>query len=612
MAEDPPPVREVRWRQFGRAEQLDLRGTNRDTPITLPVPEGVTATSVAGQIGSVVNVAAGRVDVLDGRGNALGTIPVPVDTPTAPFQFDTSRAAVDDGVLTLNFVLRVPNPPSDTCAPTPSVRLIGLTTAMVGQPPSPTTVADYLPRYLDAVTIATGPDPTPDQQQAALTLTAMLTRNYRPTPLRVDVDTSGTVMADDSSGRRVIVIRDSEEPGIEVRDPGTPQAVLVISGRGAALANQIALFIDRRLALAQTPSATVTSATGALTPTSSIMTFEKLGMAVSTSFTGSTTVYAGFDGAAFAAGPIEAAAVNLRARYTPTAGDTASVLIKSGSYVVASRRLDQSGALDLRFDLPPQTIASDIGMALELQYVPGGGNGGGCAPLTDRMTFALDPQSTVEVNPGEAGAGGFTSLPAGFTPEFAVAVDRPDLIRFAAQAVNLIGQRTGTLLRPQIANLDEAARTETALLAVTADRGVGRLGMNPPVQSDGGGRVAVDGTVGAEALLGGPLGLVQSFTENGRTVLAVDVPDKPELADATFDYIRGLENGWSSLSGDVVATGSAGDTVNLTIRADRPVPGRTAAKSGWKWAGLATAGIAVATALAVARGMIGRRSRNRD
>lgn len=591
--------------QFGRPETLELRDGNTAATLTIPVPAGMTVAAVSGRIGSAVNLTTGRIDVLDGRGNAVDSIGLDADRPTAEFAVDTAAATADDGVMTLNFFLRAANPPSDTCAPTPSATLTGLAATIAGRPPDPSTVADFLPAHLDAITIATGPNPTPDQQQAALTLTAMLTRSYRPIPLRVEVDTSGLVPlgGNGSTGvRRVIVIQEAAEAGIAVRAPGTPEAVLVISGRGAQLADQIAMFIDRRLALAQTASATIRSAAGLVTPTNSIMTFEQLGIANSASFTGSTTMYAGFDGAAFAAGPIAAATVDLRARYTPVADDKASVLVKAGTSVVATRRLDTSGVLDLRFEVPPQTIASDVGMALELQYFPAGGRGGGgCAPLSDRMTFALDPQSTVEVNPGPAGAGGFKALPAGFTPEFAVAVERPDLIRYATAAINLISQRTGTLLRPQLTGPEEAATSGMPVLAVTAARDLADLGMQPPIRTGRDGQVEVDGSAETGALIDGPLSLVQSFTDDGRTVLEIEVPDRPELADATFAYIRELDNGWSSLTGDVVATGAAGDTVNLTVRADRPVPGRSPDKPEWKWAALASLGVGAATAILVTR-----------
>ncbi len=607
----PNPSAAVPWRQFGRAESLELRGANMESTVAITMPAGITPTQLSGRIGAAVNIAAGRVDVLDGRGNSLGSIPVPGDSTTTPFALDTSGAATDNGVLTLGFVLRTSNPPADTCEPTPAVTLSGLATTVSGRTPAPSTVADFLPNYLDAITIWTGPDPSADQQQAALSLTAMLTRTYRPMPVRIDVDTSARPPAGDLPGRRVITILNGERSGIDVLNPGTPQAVLAITGRDAMLSDQVDLFIDRRPELIQSPSAAVESATGTLTPTRTIMTFEQLGIAASPSFTGATTIYVGFDGAAFAVGPIEKAKIDLRARYTPTADDEASILVRSGAYVLATQRLNQSGSLDMTFEIPPQAISSDIGMALELQYFPGGGDGGGCAPLNDRMTFAIDPRSTVEVTPGSAGARGFPQLPAAFTPEFGVAVERPELIRYAAQAINFIGQRTATLLRPQLVSLADGAANGTPLMVVTGGEGLAAFGMLPPVMVDSNGAVQIDGAADTVAMLSGPLALVQSFPQNGRAVLSIGVPDRAELADKTMDYIRRLDNGWSSLTGDVVATGAAGDTVALTVRAEQQMSGRADDKAGWKWSVVATLAVGVVAAAAAVRGLIVRRRRNR-
>jgi hypothetical protein len=263
-------------------------------------------------------------------------------------------------------------------------------------------------------------------------------------------------------------------------------------------------------------------------------------------------------------------------------------------------------------EIPPQAIRSDIGMALELQYFPRGGSAGGCAPLNDRMTFTLDPQSTVEVTPGPADTGGFAALPAAFTPEFSVALDRPEMIRYAAQVINLISQRTGTLLRPQVVSLADGAASRTALLAVTGtEGGLARIGMPPPVAVDGSGTVQVDGAADTGARLNGPIALVQSFTQNRRAVLAIDVPDRQELADKNIDYIRGLDNGWSSLSGDVVATGAAGDTVTLTVRTEQQLGDRADDKAGWKWSVMATVAVAAGAAAVLFRGLILRRRQNR-
>ena len=50
----------------------------------------------------------------------------------------------------------------------------------------------------------------------------------------------------------------------------------------------------------------------------------------------------------------------------------------------------------------------------------------------------------------------FPVLPMAFTPNFDVVVDQPDHLRFAAEAVNLMGQQTLVTLQPRLTNLAAA------------------------------------------------------------------------------------------------------------------------------------------------------------
>ena len=93
-------------------------------------------------------------------------------------------------------------------------------------------------------------------------------------------------------------------------------------------------------------------------------------------------------------------------------------------------------------------------------------------------------------------------------------------------------------------------------------------------------------------------------------VLAVNGTDDWSLVERSFDYIRSLDSRWASLTGDVVATGAAGQTVNMTLREGGPLineyPG-----DGWKWwAYVSVAAVAVALA-AAAVSVIWRRRRRR-
>lgn len=602
-AADPATTPPISWAQLGRSDRLDILGSDQLVDTDIPVPQGVAPGLLQGGIGSVVNVVDGRVDVLDGRGVVLGSIPAPADPGSAPFTIDISAAQVIDGVAKLSFVLRDHNPSENSCTKPPSVTLNQLAATYFGQTPYPVTVADFQPGYLDQILIRTGATPSKAQQQAALDLVAMLTRRYRPMPVRIDVDTSANLAPPGPPTRRVIEVRDDSPAGMTVANPNSPDAVLVISGRGEELSRQVELFADRRIKLAQSQSATVKSATVDTPKSTNLKTFAQLGITAQTSVLGSAMLYVGFDISQFAIGSVQEATLHLIAHYSPVVGGEASVVVRSGSTVLAARRLDESGLLDITGTIPAESIESNVGVALELRYLPSQP----CAPLNNRMQFGLDPASTMAVTPGTYNRGGFPALPMAFTPDFDVVVDQPDHLRFAAEAVNLMAQQTAVTLQPRVTEMSAAAGSGRGLLVVARGQDLTRAGLTPPVLPKEGTTADIGGTPDTDVDLNGPIGVVQVFSQNGRKVLAVNGTDDWSLVERSFDYIRALPSRWSSLSGDVVATGSAGQTVALTLREGGGLLNEYPGDS-WKWWAWFTASV-VFVVLGAAGALLWRRRR---
>ena len=594
------------WRQLGQSDKIVLLGSNQPNDVELPLPSGATAVRLTGQIGSVINVNAGRVDVMDSRGVVLGAVPVPVDAATVPFTVDTSAAAVSNGVVKLSFVLRDSSPPTNSCSQPPSVTLIQLASAFSGPSPALTAVSDFRPAYLSRIVIGVGPDAPSEVQQAALTLVARLSALYRPIPVRIDVDTAPVPQPVPSVDRRLIVIKQGPRPSMTVRDGGTAAAALVITGQGTALQDQVALFTDRRVELAQTPTATVTSVAESVPSSTRILTFAQLGMTATTSVLGTSTLYTAFDATSFSAGPVQSAQLHLMARYTPVVGGEGSMMLRSGSTVLATQTLDSSGLLNLNVDIPAEAISSKTGLALDLQYLPRRE----CAPLSDRLTFALDPDSTVSVTPGLGNRGGFPTLPMALTPDFAVALGSADLIRYAAQAINLMGLSSGTALRPVIRPLADGVRSGSPLLVVADGQQMAQSGLNAPIQPGDGNSVSINGAPVTAVDINGPLGVIQAFTDRGRTVLAVGGANDWSLVDRSFDFIRGQTDGWSSLSGDVIATGAKNVTANLMVREGGPMAHRPAPGAGWQWWVWLTIAVGAIAAVAVGAVLLLRQRRH--
>lgn len=610
----PPPndATVIGWKQMGLTDRIDLMGYNRPSDVGLPIPRGLGPVALNGQIGTTINVPDAHVDILDTTGALIGTIPLPAGFGTAPFSVDISAARPSAEVLTLSFVLRGAGAGGGTCAQpqqsgqAPAVALTQLVTAFSGQAPNPVTVADFVPRYLDRIDIRVGNTPTTDQQQAALDLVARLTNLYRPLPVRIDVDTSDAPAGPAvTSTSRVFEIRDRDGPGINVENPGTPEAVLVISGRGASLSEQTELFSDRRVLLAQTQTASVKSVSGRMNSSAQTLTFAQLDMSGQASFLGSTTMFLGFDASRFGVGSIDGAKVRLKAQYTAVEPGLGSILISAGNRVLASEGLDRSGRLDTSVEIPPAAITSNVGLALELRYLPDKE----CPSAADNITFALDSLSSVSVNPGTDNRGGFSALPMAFAPDFDVAVDRPDQLRFAARAINLLGQQTDLPLRPNIRPIQDSTSSQVGLLIVASGDKLKQLGMDPPLLPGAGQAVRMDGSPVTDVDLGGSLGIVQTFLDDGRRILAVTASGDDALLYGCFDFIYGLDAKWASLSGDVVATGSSREAVDLSIRMSIPQARPSGVWKWWTWISVSAGLIAV---LAIVGVLVLRRVRGRD
>lgn len=62
-AAEPNVTPAISLRQLGLPDKLEIIGSNQAFDTSIPVPEGIGPSMLTGQIGSVVNVIDGRVDV---------------------------------------------------------------------------------------------------------------------------------------------------------------------------------------------------------------------------------------------------------------------------------------------------------------------------------------------------------------------------------------------------------------------------------------------------------------------------------------------------------------------------------------------------------------------
>ncbi|QRZ08342.1 hypothetical protein JN086_08340 [Mycolicibacterium austroafricanum] len=220
------------------------------------------------------------------------------------------------------------------------------------------------------------------------------------------------------------------------------------------------------------------------------------------------------------------------------------------------------------------------------------------------MTFQLDPASTLTMRRGGPAPGGFGAVPSEFSPEFLVALDgsSPNQLDYAARTVATIAQRTGTALAPRVVDVKAAADAGTGAVIVANSATVKLTSVRPPIGGDGS-AVKVDLSSQLRADIADGLGSVQVFADRprDRTVVLVTTTGAWSLVEPLFGYIDGLPDGWSSLDGNVVAAGAAGEVTALDlVGAVVPPPGEASAnRAVWVavGAGIAIMALALSAAL---------------
>jgi hypothetical protein len=186
------------------------------------------------------------------------------------------------------------------------------------------------------------------------------------------------------------------------------------------------------------------------------------------------------------------------------------------------------------------------------------------------MSLTVDPRSTIQVTNTPGGTGGFPGLPQSLVPNFQVAFDTPgaDRLSTAVQTVCGLQRLSSVLLRPTVVSLATASHDQLPLLLVSADDHV-PAGMGAPLQYRGNSVYRVDNRSQGAFAMSSRLASLQVFdqTAQNRTVVLASTSESWALMDRLFTALGNTSQDWSALSGDVVAIGTTGTLVNLTVKA---------------------------------------------
>jgi hypothetical protein len=569
-----PPVAGVTldWPALGLSASTVVY-PNTSASFTVPVPTGLTAVRLRGQMHMPVDIDGGYLEIDDGDGKFLAAVDLPAArsaAATTPFDIDISAARVRASSVDLSFKLSPFNSSGQLCDPLMELTISDLETVFTGVEAPVTSVATFFGPVLDRVTVYTPVDADAAEQQAVLTLVSTLASSYKPQPVAIAVvaQPRGAIPPPASAMTRAIVV-ERGPAGLTIESPGTPDAYLRISGTGGEFTTQLSFIINRLQSLAQTPSVRVDQAGASSDSIGDTLTFSQLKLTGKTDVLRTGRISVGVDRSALvSSGRVDSVEVHLLADYTPVPkSDAAAVVIRANQVVVYRALLDSSGVLDATFTMDRQTFAQGVNLDFALTYTPQQV----CGPLLAPITFQISPRSTLTMHRGGPPLAGFAALPSEFSPGFMVALDgsSPNQLAYAARVVVAIARLTSTQLTPQLVDVKTAGEATTGALIVAKSAALKQTSLNPPVGGDG---TSLDVALPSElrADIGGGLASIQAFadTAHNRSVVLVTSTAEWTLVDPLLDYIDGPDTSWTRLTGDVLAAGPEGTPTDLAIRSD--------------------------------------------
>ncbi len=571
----PQPTTTISFENLGLGPTLTFNGPGASQSVTIPLPLKLSPVSMTGTLLLPTNLGSGYLNVTSG-GNELGTVVVPEATAqqvAVPFSIPLYGAVESQGTASIQLTYIQTSSPR-ICSSALSFTLEHLAIGFQGELTPPTAISSFFPSVLHSAVLYVPRVITPAIEQTVLNIDASLVRRYNPMPFTVVLRTWDPTRqrlpeVTFSPFQRVLVINQNGVSGLNLVTSSGGAPILVISGTSASLPLQTIDLGGVPNQISQGTQAVVVSTSTVPELDNQELTFSQLGISSSFTGAGAQQLYLGVDQSLFG-GNASSYDVYLKMAYSPVVnGDRGTVVAQVGGVILGSTVLNSSGSSTLDFTVPSQLITRVTGIQLQVSFYPVGGV---CTAGYRTMSFDVDPRSTVTATPMSGGTGGFVAVPAAMTPTFQVALDQPSLTRLQV-ATSLVGglqQLTNQLLVPQVTSLSTAQGDQAPLLVVgTAHR---LRSFDAPLQGLGGTLVVVNAATGVTLNPEIPLASIQVFSQssNQRTVVMAATSGRWSLFGPIFRYLGATNAKWQALTGDVLATSSSGQVVNVAIRAGLP------------------------------------------
>lgn len=606
----PPDAATVSLADLGSSDIIwfDARRDITSSTFSFAVPNGLVPNTLNATLEVPVDLRFGYLTVTQ-NGRTISRLPLPPkDQSRMVIPLNGVEASTNWTSVTLT-VTAVPAVDDYCWDPQTPIRLVDSSITFGGNQVNPTTVANFLPQVLQRVSIAVPRNLSPAESEAAIQLSAAMTKRYgwqRTDIAVVGLPEGSAPLPEPGRGERQIIIREGPDAGLSLQ-PSAGVPALLISGQGDELTNQTRLLTDASLAFALSPTAVAGPLTTDLKPAGDSVTLEQLKQKVTGAESLRPEATITIDQSAFAQ-PVDSMRVHVIGSYSPLPNNfSGEVTASIGEQVIDRWPVNAEGIIDRWVDIPNRMAQRATGLTIRLHTV---GDPGHCSYFLNPF-LRIDDRTEIQVRRANTPVPpGFRSLPQALMPRVQIGIGSDtfnDTVRASRIIVGL--QRNSSLpLLTEVTTLQAAIESRDPAILIAADGWTDQT-LTLPIGADLGeiSIAALDSGGEPTTLNLDPaikFGSLQTVYDGRRTVLVATSTGDALLLDELLRWLSENRGRWANLDGRAIISVPGNPPVTVpNLPSDLPESSDSGSDDsdggiGWVWwAAGAIASLALAGAV---------------
>lgn len=546
----------VGLRLLGGGSSLALPGRDAETGLRIPIPADLTPRALRGTVSTPAGVSRGFIDVRQ-NDRLLSRTPLPREAPgeiVLPLGGLTVDRQRGSAAVVISSHLEIDGFCSED--PGQALRIGEPQVTYSGTETQPSSVGEFLPPMLSALTITVPDDVKPAEAEAAVRLATSVAARYGSAPVDITARTQPRDALRPARGgplsRQVLISTDLAK-GLHIQND-SPDTYLTIGGTEADLATQASFLTADLSPIAMAPGVIAGQFRAVPQLARDVQTLGDIGVANQrTVAEGWPRLTVGIDQTRLAR-PSKNVRVQLRGSYTPPTGPGGRLLVSIDDRVIGSWPADESGVFDDWVQIPNDELHRFTELTVTAEY---SGTRARCGDA-DLATLTLDASGEIEAEAADPPwPGGFQSLPQALMPRVQLGWtngDGADVAR-AVTILTHLQQLSSVRLGVDVGTAAETASSAHPAILIAADgTGIPEAIELPVKSSDGTLTVADGGPNGPQTLALEPdtgYGALQVLREGARTVLVATSAGNAVHLDQLLAWMDSSDR-WATASGVAV------------------------------------------------------------